>query len=607
VRLPAIVIGSGLTAIDTATEVQAFYIKQVEKLYRRHQAMLADRDEQTILAPLDDENRAILKEYLAHGAAVVELRREAQAAGFQETGQAVDFVPLLRRWGGVTIVYRKDLKDSPAYRRNHEEINLAMREGIFYLPAMEPVRFELDSYGHVSHVILKSTAGDEGERKMPARAVFVAAGANPNTIYEHEHPGHFQLQGVHYQPYDGDMRPVESAAHCKDGRFGPFTSYHRQGRKISFVGDAHPRYHGSVVKAIASAKKAYPHVLQVMKTGRPPPQTASQYWEFRRMIQTALVPRVDAVHAMENLIELWVRAPLAAKKFKPGQFFRLQTYESLSPVVQGTRLQIPLQTISGAGIDAERIRLILLRFGANARLAERLKVDDPIVLMGPNGAPASLPRHKTVLVIAGSWGAAVMLDLGPALRDAGNRVMYVAAYRSSTEISFKQELEAACDQMIWATAVEPLVDTVREHDESILQDNVVNLLRDYGLRAHGQSKIALRDVDEVLVMGSTGLLAALQAAFERELKPLFSDHVQVIGTVGSPMQCMLKGVCAQCLQWQRDPQTGKPTRAVFTCAMQDQVLAEIDLDNLSARQKQNRLSEYLNAQWLNHVLDSSQS
>jgi NADH dehydrogenase FAD-containing subunit len=31
VRLPAVVVGGGLTGVDTATEVQAYYIKQVEK------------------------------------------------------------------------------------------------------------------------------------------------------------------------------------------------------------------------------------------------------------------------------------------------------------------------------------------------------------------------------------------------------------------------------------------------------------------------------------------------------------------------------------------------------------------------------------------------
>ena len=99
----------------------------------------------------------------------------------------------------------------------------------------------------------------------------------------------------------------------------------------------------------------------------------------------------------------------------------------------------------------------------------------------------------------------------------------------------------------------------------------------------------------------------MQSALKDDLKPYFSKKISVTGTVGSPMQCMMKGVCGQCLQWQIDPETGKRTRAVFSCVKQDQPLDWIDLDNLSARQSQNRLSEYMTGLWANHVLDIADS
>jgi hypothetical protein len=114
--------------------------------------------------------------------------------------------------------------------------------------------------------------------------------------------------------------------------------------------------------------------------------------------------------------------------------------------------------------------------------------------------------------------------------------------------------------------------------------------------------IPLDQVDRIMVMGSTGLLRGYQASLEGDLKDYFRPDVQAVGTVGSPMQCMLKGVYAQCLQWQVDPDTGQRTRAVFSCAEQDQPLAWIDLDNLAARQSQNRLSDRLTGLWVDHVL-----
>ena len=42
VRLPAVVIGGGLTGIDTATELFAYYPVQVEKMLERYEALCAE-------------------------------------------------------------------------------------------------------------------------------------------------------------------------------------------------------------------------------------------------------------------------------------------------------------------------------------------------------------------------------------------------------------------------------------------------------------------------------------------------------------------------------------------------------------------------------------
>ena len=73
------------------------------------------------------------------------------------------------------------------------------------------------------------------------------------------------------------------------------------------------------------------------------------------------------------------------------------------------------------------------------------------------------------------------------------------------------------------------------------------------------------------------------------------------GSVYGSMQCMLKGVCSQCLQWQMDPVTGKRTKAVFTCSWQDQPIDMPDYDSLQERLAQNRLSEHLSNLWLEHL------
>ncbi|WP_223306789.1 FAD-dependent oxidoreductase [Acidithiobacillus ferrivorans] len=614
VRLPAVVIGGGLTAVDTATEVQAYYVRQVEKVLARYEQMAAQSGEEKLRAGLSAEDSEILEEFLTHGRAVRAERERAATAG-----EAPNFVPLIHAWGGVTLAYRKGMRQSPAYTRNHEELIKAMEEGLYYGEGLDPLRAELDRYGHIAHMVFRRMREVEGrwlasdqDLRLPARAVFIAAGTVPNTIYEREYPGTFQLDGDHFQTHvahaNGPLQAVQVAEHCKAPEAGPFTSYaDHSGHRISFIGDTHPVFHGSVVKAIASAKATYPQVMHALGTLA----AASDFdvQRFQERLQHLLSMRVLRMDRSNPAVtELWVEAPLAARNFRPGQFFRLQTFESHSPIVDGTRLQIPVLTVSGAGVEGDAVRLLILQWGTGPRLVGRLEPGDPLILMGPTGAPTDIPTGKTILVVAGRWGAAVMLDIGPALRAAGNRVLYVAALAKAGELDYQAELEAAADQIIWCTGSGPLITPHRPQDLSVEASDMVALLCAYGAGelsgpgAPGDAGIALSSVDRLMVMGSTGLLKGFQQALKAELEPYFRADLEATATVGSPMQCMLKGVCAQCLQWQIDPETGQRTKAVFSCAQQDQPLAWVDLDNLTARQSQNRLLEYLSSKWLNAVL-----
>jgi hypothetical protein len=74
-----------------------------------------------------------------------------------------------------------------------------------------------------------------------------------------------------------------------------------------------------------------------------------------------------------------------------------------------------------------------------------------------------------------------------------------------------------------------------------------------------------------------------------------------IGSINSPMQCMMKEVCAQCLQPQINPQTGERT-VVFSCFNQDQALDRVDFPALHDRLSQNGTQEKLTAQWVDRVL-----
>ncbi|MEX0385812.1 FAD-dependent oxidoreductase [Spiribacter onubensis] len=613
VRLPAVVVGGGLTGIDTATEVQAYYVKQVEKILERYERLSEQLGTEAVTAGMNDEDQATLTEFVDHGRAIREERARAAAEDREP-----DFNPLIRAWGGVTVAYRKGMTDSPAYVRNHEEVIKATEEALYYAEGLEPLHAEVDEYEHVSALICRELAHRDGhwvptgaERRLPARAIFIAAGTVPNTIYEREHHDTFRLDGNHFlahTPTDQGLEPVDDTEHCKSKVFGPFTSYNEGGRRVTFIGDTHPAFHGSVVKAIASGMRTYPYVEATMAHEAPGSDEA--HADFLGRMDDLLTARVVEVRRDNPaMVEIWVRAPMAARNFRAGQFFRLQTFESLSPVVQDTRLQIPLITVSGTGVRDDCIRLMVLQWGAGPRLVGRLQPGDPLVLMGPTGAPTDMPTNRTIMVVAGRWGAAVMLDIGAALRAAGNRVLYVAAFGGAGDVDHQDELEAGADQIIWCTAKDELIEARRPQDVSLHATDMIDVVKRYGAGEIGpaQGGIPLSDVDRIMVMGGTGLLKGFQHAVRGDLAGLVAEDCDAFGTVGSPMQCMMQGVCAQCLQWQVDPETGERTRPVFSCAGQDQPLTWIDLDNLSARQQQNRLSDRLNAQWLEQVLPEAET
>ncbi len=88
----------------------------------------------------------------------------------------------------MTIVYRRDMQDSPAYINNHEELQKALDEGVYYLEKLEPIAVDLNQFGHVETLIchqrIKNNQGEwealADEIRIPARAIFVATGTQPN-------------------------------------------------------------------------------------------------------------------------------------------------------------------------------------------------------------------------------------------------------------------------------------------------------------------------------------------------------------------------------------------------------------------------------------------
>lgn len=762
IRLPIVVIGGGLTAVDTATESLAYYPVQVEKFLSRYEVLVAEKGEENIRKNWSAEDTIIAEEFISHATAIRKERLKEKP----------DVWSLLDSWGGVKLVYRKRLIDAPSYRLNHEEVEKAFEEGIFIAENYEPTRIDVDDFGAVKNITLKSVNGEIVI--LPARTILVAAGTSPNTVLQREDPLNFQLDGKYFRAVDEDGNHVKPERVSKPKTPQVLMNIDEQGRAVSFFGDLHPSFAGNVVKAMGSAKQGYPVVSRILAKKKALPlqggglgggskivsggsfrqispeliekarelrqnmtSEEKQLWrllgrnlmgnyyfrrqhpignyivdfictkqkliveidggqhdeqraydekrtkflntqgyrvlrfwnnEVRENIDTvwekiqqelfAPVPELSTpsqpsplqgegflehinfelratIHAVNrltpNIIEVVVKAPLAARQFKAGQFYRLQNYEAFALRMDGgqwtvngeenqntnhlpstihhslsTKLAMEGLALTGAWVDEEQglLATIVLEMGGSSSLCTHLKIGEPVVLMGPTGTPTEIPHNETVMLIGGGLGNAVLFSIGKAMRDNGCKVLYFAGYKKAVDRYKVAEIEEASDTIIWCCDEEADFVPNRPQDRAF-QGNIVEAIKAYGENSLNLATdhLSLNTINHLIAIGSDRMMAAVAAARHGVLHPHLNPKHIAIGSINSPMQCMMKEICAQCLQKHVDPETGKET-FVYSCFNQDQELDMVDWQHLNDRLKQNSLQEKLTAKWIEKCLES---
>ncbi|MGC2660838.1 MAG: hypothetical protein WA324_23020, partial [Bryobacteraceae bacterium] len=581
-----------------------YYVVQVEKFLTRYETLVAEMGEREVRAKWTPEEAGIAEEFLSHALAI---RAERDRAARE--GRRPGLIELLHSWGGVTIAYRKRLIDAPSYTLNHEEVAKALEEGVRFAECLVPKEVEIDRYGAASALRVERLHFDTENNitvptgefvVLPARSILVAAGTQPNTVLAREDEHNFSLDGRFFQAVDEQGHPVKPQRISKPVVANILLSLRADGRAISFFGDLHPSFSGNVVKAMGSAKQGYPvvsRVLSRMAATEPEPQALLDRLndELRPVVQ-------DVIRLTPNILEIVVRAPIAARAFQPGQFYRLQNYETLAAVVDGTRLGMEGLALTGAKVEPEKgtLSTIVLEMGGSSDLCALLKRGEPVILMGPTGAPTETPSQETVLLAGGGLGNAVLFSIGQKLRQAGSRVLYFAGYKKIIDRYKVNEIEQAANVIVWCCDEAPGFTPGRVQDSAFV-GNIVEAMAAYGRGELGDGEIPLNSVDRLIVIGSDGMMRGVQQARHGVLRPFLKPDHHAIGSINSPMQCMMKEICAQCLQMHKDPLTGKET-VVFSCFNQDQPLDQVEFSSLRSRLSQNGAQEKLTKLWIDHCL-----
>jgi NADPH-dependent glutamate synthase beta subunit-like oxidoreductase/NAD(P)H-flavin reductase len=556
VELPAVVIGGGLTGVDTATELQAYYIDQVERILKRYEEIEERFGEDKMSQYFSDISLPKLETFLNHGRQVRACRNNAKKNGVKP-----NFMPLLHEWGGVTIVYRKEMIESPAYRNNHFELQQALLEGVLYEENYNPDVVLLDKNDNVcglsaTNIVSKTT------KNFKAKNIFVATGAKPNVAYAFEHANDIERSGFGYVLYtenNGKLEKSSDVDHCKSKNISVFSSYTEHNHKVSVIGDTNPAFHGSVVKAIASAKNSYKDIMESMRSL---PIKDISYDKHKAALEFFKVSTITALKDCGNYIKVTIHAPFALRNFKPGNFFRIQNYSSLS-----TYNFIEPVTVFPAEIIGDSFDCYLSK---EDTLALRLnwEIGSNIAVMGPTGVRTIVKGyHKHTLMLLDSSQIGPGLLMAKSIKAHNYKIDRVVVVDDESDLYAKNDLKQVSDNF-----------------------NIVRSLSDINFNYTDVTSVIIKGGHEIVTSGSS---------LCKNTK--FTKNPKLSATVLGPMQCMLKGVCAQCLQWQIDPSTGERTKAVYSCSWQEQPLEIISLDHLAWRNdKDFNVVSKLNRLWLEH-------
>lgn len=574
IRLPIAVIGGGLTAIDTATEALAYYPIQAEKFLTKYENL-----EATNQPNWTPEEQEIAEEFLTHARA---LRKEYEDASQQNRSPKT--LDLLHSWGGVHIIYRRKLQDAPSYHKNVEEVALALEQGLEFIEEATPLEIATDAYNALKALKIKTPYQ---ESWIPCKTLLIAAGTEPNSYLEKED------SSVSFSV--GDFKTIISSNNDSISSHEQVLMDYKGTPKLSFFGDLHPHFSGNVVKAMASAKKGYRSISQALKL-----QKTTIVPDFFERISALLKPTIETVTSLSaSTTKITINAPQAAKSFQSGQFFRLQTYTTQAPMTQNTRLTMESLALTGTSVDKEKglLSFIVSHKGASSTLCRQLTPGDPVALMGPTGMPTDIPKHKTILLISEGLGNTLLNSIRQDMHTKGNRVLSLAGYKNQCDLFQRIDIEKTSHQIIWQLEQESSVSPNRPQD-SVYIGNLTDSLMHY---AQNPGLIPLHAVDHILIMGSEKMMEAIATLRKTSLKPYLKPDHTAICSINSPMQCMMKEICGQCLQQHIHPET-KEISYVFSCANQDQPLDWIDFDSLGSKLNQNSVQEKLIYTWLKATL-----
>ncbi len=549
IRFPVVVLGGGLTALDCATEAAIYYQRQLEKHLSRYNNL----DKEKFNSTLEDEDRDLLAEYIRHFMLLEQAKSSSK-----------DPYELVSELGGVSILYHGSFEDSKAYKGNPSEVEKTLRQGVSFIENAKLLRINIDRYSSINSLDVEINGSTTN---IPARTLILALGTNQNNVVLQENPDLFSPDEANFT-INGDK-----SNKFKDKEFSVILkkllfSKDNEGYWVSFFGDMHKEFSGSVVKAMASAFYGQYEINKVLE------EITSKEDNFPRFINTLEQKLFALVHDIKDInssmYEIIIKSPLLTNKIKAGQFIKVQNYESYSKYSGKDILLSESIMLTPIVFEGDYIKCVVMKNGASTEILSNIEKNTKILCSGPLGSATSLPSNKAILLIAEGISNINVIAILKEAKKRGNTIFYIGIYKDD-------------DSILYADFISKYVQ--KSH---YLKVGINSIISDLPQVIDEFFKDFNGNLDMLMLSGSYSMVGAVNHVINTESN---ADIIRLlrktekIVSLSAPMLCGLKGVCATCLQ------KDKHNNFFYCCAVQEKNIEDINFINMGGRLMQNSLQE----------------
>jgi NADPH-dependent glutamate synthase beta subunit-like oxidoreductase/NAD(P)H-flavin reductase len=568
-QLPAIIIGGGLTAIDCASSYIINYFRQLEKFINQYNKIINIKTASYFDTILTTQDKALLNIYLNH-------YKEYEIAKQNNT-----LANLVKKLGGVKIIYHKKLTQSKAYINNYTEVKSALKLGVEFIEDMSTIKFNLDEDKKIKSITALNNKTNCLE-ELEAKSIIVATGTSANNIPIEEESIKDDTKHIYNKntlllqwiEYSKDNEKLFNT--YKNKQYSPILSY-TDDFYISYFGDMHPTFAGSVVGAVASAFFGIAPINHSLSFSQNTIKFSKLISSLNSLFTTKLI---KLKHLKEDIIEITFKAPYISKNIKTGQFFKIQSYESnkILKNLSGLSKPVILGHFSN-NPKTNTLKALMLKNGASTQLLSKISTLDKIAISGNFGKETPVIKNQNILIIGTSIASYSLIPALENFKSNNNKVITLLGYKKNNHSFYKNLFKKNSHKVLFA--IEDLI-TSKHIKNDIIKGNIIDCI-DYFKNNSILFPFTFDKIDKIIISASA---PTTQIIKDYLIPHVLHHNMEIFASIPSPMMCTMKGVCGMCLQKKI---INNKEVYVYSCKNNDLNLLEVDLNQTIDRLQYNSL------------------